>query len=91
MWAMSTGLDLASRHDGNTDEVRVYLRVAKRLVQEPHLPRPLRWLLVFALLPIPGPIDEAALALAALTIALFYRPRFVALLAEEREKGSAPD
>ena len=67
--------------------MRVYLRVAKRLVKEPHLPRPLRWLLVFALLPIPGPIDEAALLLAALTIAVFYRPRFKALLAEERNKG----
>jgi len=67
--------------------MKVYLRVAKRLVREPHLPRPLRWLLVFALLPIPGPVDEAALVLAAITIAVFYRPRFRALLAEEHERG----
>jgi hypothetical protein len=65
----------------------MYLRVAKRLVNEPHLPRPLRWLLVFALLPIPGPIDEVALVLVATTIALFYRPRFRTLLDEERGKG----
>ena len=65
--------------------MRAYLRLAKRLVREPHLPRPLRWLLVFALLPIPGPVDEAALVLAALVIAVFYRPRFKALLAEERD------
>jgi hypothetical protein len=64
--------------------VRLYLRVAKRLVREPHLPRPLRWLLVFALLPIPGPIDEAALVLAAVIVAAFYRARFSAVVAEER-------
>jgi hypothetical protein len=43
-------------------------------------------LLVFALLPIPGPVDEGALALAAITIAVFYRPRFKAVLAEERAR-----
>ena len=67
--------------------MKIYMRVAKRLVKEPHLPRPLRGLLLFALLPIPGPIDEAALLLAATTIALFYRPRFKAILDEERRKG----
>jgi hypothetical protein len=66
--------------------MKVYLGVAGRLVKEPHLPRPLRALLVFALLPIPGPIDEAALLLATITIALFYRPRFRALLEEERRR-----
>lgn len=64
--------------------MRVYLRVAKRLVKEPHLPKPLRWLLAFALLLIPGPIDEVALVLAATMIAVFYRPRFRALVDEER-------
>lgn len=68
--------------------MRVYLRVAKRLVNEPHLPRPLRALLVFALLPIPGPVDELALMAAAATIAVFYRPRFKALLQEERTKDA---
>lgn len=63
-----------------------YLRVAKRLVKEPHLPRPLRALIAFALLPIPGPVDEAALVVAALTIAVFYRPRFKTLLDEERRR-----
>ena len=62
----------------------VYLRVAKRLVREPHLPRPLRWLLVFAVLPIPGPVDELALVLAAGIIAIFYRSRFRAVLSDER-------
>lgn len=69
---------------GHHGGVKVYLRVARRLVKEPHLPRPLRALLVFALLPIPGPVDEVALVLAAATIAVFYRPRFRALVEEER-------
>ena len=67
--------------------MKVYLRVARRLVTEPHLPRPLRWLVVFALLPIPGPVDEIALVLAAAVIAAFYRPRFRALLTEERSRA----
>ena len=67
--------------------VRVYLGVAKRLVKEPHLPKPLRALLVFGLLPIPGPIDEAALLLAALMIAVFYRARFKALVDQERRQN----
>ena len=68
--------------------MRVYVRVAKRLVHEPHLPRPLRALLVFALLPIPGPVDELALLAAAVTIAVFYRPRFKALVQEERSNSA---
>jgi len=67
--------------------MRIYLRVARRLVSEPHLPRPLRWLLVFALLPIPGPVDEIALGVVALCLATFYRPRFKSLLEEERKGG----
>lgn len=68
----------------------VYLRVAKRLVKEPHLPRPLRGLLLFALLPVPGPVDEVALVLAAGLIAVFYRPRFKALVDEERRAAEQP-
>ena len=56
-------------------------------MKEPHLPRPLRWLLAFALLPIPGPVDELALLAGAATIAVFYRTRFRALLAEERDRA----
>ena len=70
--------------------MRVYLRVAKRLASEPHLPKPLRALIVFALLPIPGPVDELALFIAAATIAVFYRPRFRALLEEERGRDNQP-
>ena len=37
------------------------------------IPRPLRWLAVLGLLPIPGPFDEAALLVAAVPLGLFYR------------------
>ena len=37
------------------------------------VPRPIRWLAGFGLLPIPGPIDEAVLLLVALILFVFYR------------------
>jgi hypothetical protein len=37
------------------------------------IPRPLRLLAGFGLLPIPGPIDEAVLLLVAVPLAAFYR------------------
>jgi hypothetical protein len=37
------------------------------------LPRPIRWLAGFGLLPIPGPVDEAVLLLVALVLFVFYR------------------
>ena len=37
------------------------------------IPRPIRWLAGFALLPIPGPFDEAALLIVALILFVFYR------------------
>ncbi len=40
------------------------VRFLKALARDPDVPRPLRWLLLFAVLPIPGPVDEVAGALA---------------------------
>jgi len=37
------------------------------------LPRPIRWLAGFGLLPIPGPVDEAVLLLVAGILFVFYR------------------
>jgi hypothetical protein len=37
------------------------------------IPRPLRVLAGLGLLPIPGPVDEAVLLLAAVPLAAFYR------------------
>jgi hypothetical protein len=41
--------------------LKVLLRTLKALARDPRIPRPIRWLLVFGLLPIPGPFDEAVL------------------------------
>jgi hypothetical protein len=46
------------------------LRIA---AADPRIPRPLRWLAAFGLLPIPGPVDEAILLIVAVPLALFYR------------------
>jgi hypothetical protein len=37
------------------------------------IPRPIRWLAAFGLLPIPGPFDEIVLLLVALILFVFYR------------------
>ncbi|HEY0630456.1 MAG TPA: hypothetical protein VGC98_00240 [Thermoleophilaceae bacterium] len=43
------------------------------LARDGRIPRPLRWLAGLALLPIPGPFDEAVLLLVAPIVATFYR------------------
>jgi len=37
------------------------------------IPRPIRWLAAFGLLPIPGPFDEEVLILVELILFVFYR------------------
>lgn len=43
------------------------------VVRDGRIPRPLRWGAGFAVLPIPGPVDEVVLVLVAGTLWLFYR------------------
>jgi hypothetical protein len=45
----------------------------KIVVRHRGIPRPLRWLAGFALLPIPGPFDEAVLLVVAAILFVFYR------------------
>jgi hypothetical protein len=49
------------------------IRATRFLVADDRIPRPLRWLAAIALLPFPGPFDEAVLLLVAPPIFLFYR------------------
>ena len=49
------------------------LRATKAMVRDGRIPKPLRWLAAFALLPIPGPVDEAVLLLLAPILFVFYR------------------
>jgi hypothetical protein len=53
--------------------VRRLLRALKLVARDPRIPRPVRAVAAFGLLPIPGPIDEAVLLLIAPVFALFYR------------------
>jgi len=49
------------------------LRAVRLLARDRRIPRPVRGLIAFGLLPIPGPVDEAVLLLVALVLAVFYR------------------
>jgi hypothetical protein len=49
------------------------IRAVRLLARDPSVPKPLRWLLAFSLLPIPGPFDEAVLLLLAPVLFVFYR------------------
>jgi hypothetical protein len=49
------------------------VRCSAILVADRRIPRPIRWLGGLALLPIPGPIDEAVLLLIAPLLLVFYR------------------
>jgi hypothetical protein len=45
------------------------------LARDRRIPRPLRWLAALALLPIPGPFDEAVLLALAPVFLVFHRER----------------
>lgn len=51
------------------------MRVVRLLARDGRLPRWLRWPAAFGLLPIPGPLDELALAVVAGCLWIFYRER----------------
>ena len=52
---------------------RHLLRTAKALAREPRIPRWIRWLFAFGLLPIPLFFDELALVAATGLMAVFHR------------------
>jgi hypothetical protein len=52
-----------------------HLRVARKLATDPEIPRWLRWLLVFGLLPIPGPVDDLVVLFVAVVLVTCYRDR----------------
>jgi hypothetical protein len=51
-------------------------KLAVRLVKHPEVPRPLRWVLAVAVMPIPGPFEEIAGALGVLLL-MRLRPGLV--------------
>ena len=53
--------------------LRRTLRAVRLLARDDRIPRPLRWLAVLGLAPVPGPFDEAVLLLVAVPLFAFYR------------------
>ena len=53
--------------------MRRLLRAVKLLARDGRIPRPLRALAAFGVLPIPGPVDELVLLLIGVVLWLFYR------------------
>ena len=51
------------------------IRAVTLLARDGKIPRPLRGLALFGLLPLPGPLDEVALVIVAALLFLFYRDR----------------
>ena len=54
--------------------VRHTARAVRIVIGHRGIPRPLRWLGGLALLPVPGPFDEAVLLVVAAILFVFYRP-----------------
>ena len=52
--------------------IKHLIRAMRVLARDRRVPRPLRWIAGLALLPVPGPFDEAVLVLVA-PLFLFYR------------------
>ena len=53
--------------------MRRLLRTVRFLARDGRIPRPLRALAAFGLLPLPGPLDEVALLLVGTVLWLFHR------------------
>ena len=49
------------------------IRAVKILARDGRIPRPLRGLAAFGVLPIPGPFDEAVLLIVGVLLWIFYR------------------
>jgi hypothetical protein len=54
---------------------RRLIRAVKILARDGRIPKSLRGLVAFGVLPIPGPLDEVALLVVGLILWTFYRDR----------------
>ncbi len=50
------------------------VRAVRILARDGRIPRPLRLLVLIGAAPVPGQFDEIVLLIAAIPLALFYRP-----------------
>lgn len=58
------------------------IRIGRALATDKRLPRYLRVLLAFGLLPIPGPVDDVILVIAGVLVIVRHRATFRAIIAE---------
>jgi hypothetical protein len=75
---------------GGWERVKRLAKTLQALAKDPRIPRPVRWLLVLALLPIPGPVDEIIGLVALGLIALFWRPILQEIRAQQRATPTDP-
>jgi hypothetical protein len=64
--------------------VRRLIRAVRILARDGRIPRPLRALVAFGLLPVPGPFDEAVLVVNGVILWVFYRARLREAWAQAR-------
>lgn len=62
--------------------LRCGMHIAKALARDERLPRHLRLMLAFGILPIPGPVDDLILIIAGVLIMTRHRATFRAIIAE---------
>ena len=55
---------------------RRVIEAVKILARDGRIPKPLRGLVAFGVLPIPGPVDEVVLLIVGPILGAFYRDRF---------------
>ncbi|HEX3512130.1 MAG TPA: hypothetical protein VHT27_13640 [Solirubrobacteraceae bacterium] len=71
--------------------LRRLIRAAAIVLRDPSIPRPVRGVAAIALLPIPGPVDEAVLLLIAPLLLTAYRRQMrAAWEGATRGVGSGP-
>ena len=70
--------------------VRHLIRAVKILAHDGRIPRPLRGLVAFGLLPIPGPFDEAVLIIVGTVLFAFYRRPLREAWTRSAERVPAP-
>jgi hypothetical protein len=69
--------------------VRLF-RALRLVLSDERIPKPIRWVGGIALLPIPGPVDEAALVLLLPVLVVYRQPLREAWRQAARPSAGAP-
>jgi hypothetical protein len=70
---------------------RRVIQAVKILARDGRIPKPLRGLVAFGVLPIPGPVDEVVLLLVGPILWAFYRDRFREAWSQAAHAGRAEE